>query len=39
MYVYIPASVASDSQFPLTSDKGNVTVRIVGKQIVIEKAP
>jgi hypothetical protein len=33
MYVYIPASVASDSQFPLTGDKGNALVR---KHIVIE---
>jgi hypothetical protein len=39
MYVYIPASVANDSQFPLTGDKGNATVRIDGKHIVIEKTP
>ena len=39
MYVYIPAAIANDSQFPLPGEKGNALVQIDGKRIVIEKTP
>lgn len=39
MYIYIPASIVTDSQFPLTGSKGGVQIKVEGKRIVVEKTP
>ena len=37
LYIYVPGSLVSDSQFPLTGKKGLVQIKVEGKRILVEK--
>lgn len=35
-YLYIPSAIGTDSQFPLSGDKGQVKVKVENGKIIVE---